>query len=261
MAIEVYPLLARGVFATFGYFVIDGEAGRGVLVDPGAQPGLFLSAARERGWGVDAILLTHGHFDHMGAAGELRDAWGVPVMAHELAGRYLLDPQLNLSVGHGRAITLPGMSKLSDRDRIPVGGIAGALEVLHVPGHTDDSCAFYCEQGGFALVGDTVYEGGPGLTVFPTGDGPRLRESIRKSILTLPPDTMLLSGHSRPMTVALLAASMRSGTNRSGSPSQGELPEVDVAREPEVVVEECPGVRRRDLHHSAASRSGAFDET
>ena len=89
------------------------------------------------------------------------------------------------------------------------GGIAGALEVLHVPGHTDDSCAFWCEQGGFALVGDAVYEGGPGLTVFPTGDGPRLRESIRKSILALLPDTMLLSGHSRPMTVAMLAASMR----------------------------------------------------
>lgn len=93
--------------------------------------------------------------------------------------------------------------------RIPVGGIAGALEVLHVPGHTDDSCAFWCEQGGFALVGDAVYEGSPGLTVFPTGDGPRLRESIRKSILALLPDTMLLSGHSRPMTVAMLAASMR----------------------------------------------------
>ena len=209
MAIEVYPLLARGVFATFGYFAIDGATGCGVLVDPSAQPGIFLSAVSERSWKVDAILLTHGHFDHMGAAGELRDAWRVPAMAHELADRYLLDPRLNLSAGHGRAITLPGTSKLSDGDRIPVGGIAGALEVLHVPGHTDDSCAFWCEQGGFALVGDAVYEGGPGLTVFPTGDGPRLRESIRKSILALPPDTMLLSGHSRPMTVAMLAASMR----------------------------------------------------
>ncbi|SDR64748.1 MBL fold metallo-hydrolase [Parafannyhessea umbonata] len=146
MAVEVYPLLARGVFATFGYFVIDGETGRGVLVDPGAQPGLFLSAARERDWKIDAILLTHGHFDHMGAAGELRDAWSAPVRAHELADRYLLDPRLNLSADHGTPITLAGASKLSDGDRIPVGGIAGALEVLHVPGHTDDSCAFWCEQ-------------------------------------------------------------------------------------------------------------------
>jgi hydroxyacylglutathione hydrolase len=179
MAVDVYPLLARGVFATFGYFVIDGEMGRGVLVDPGAQPGLFLSAARERGWKIDAILLTHGHFDHMGAAGELRDAWSAPVRAHELADRYLLDPRLNLSAEHGAPITLAGASKLSDGDCIPVGGIAGALEVLHVPGHTDDSCAFWCEQGGFALVGDAVYEGGPGLTVFPTGDG--CRRAIRSA--------------------------------------------------------------------------------
>jgi len=209
MAVEVYPLLARGVFATYGYFVIDGEAGRGVLVDPGAQPRLFLSAVRERGWEIDAILLTHGHFDHIGAAGALRDAWGVPVMAHELADWYLLDPRLNLSAGHGQATSLPDALKLSDGDRISVGGAVSALEVLHVPGHTDDSCAYLCEQGGFALVGDTVYEGGPGLTVFPTGDEPMLRESINKKFLALPPDTVLLSGHSRPMTVAQLAAALR----------------------------------------------------
>ena len=210
MAIEVYPLLARGVFATFGYFVIDGKTGRGVLVDPGAQPELFLSAVSERGWQIDAILLTHGHFDHMGAAGELRDVWDAPVMAHELADRYLLDPQMNLSATHGCALTLPDASRLSDGDLVPVGRVEGALEVLHVPGHTDDSCAYLCEQRGFALVGDTIYEGRPGLTVFPTGNGRRLRTSIGDKLLSLPPDTLLLSGHSRPITVAQLAASMRS---------------------------------------------------
>ena len=204
MAIEVYPLLARGVFATYGYFVIDGDTGRGVLVDPGAQADLFLAAARDRKWQIEAILLTHGHFDHMAAAGELARAWGCPVMAHELADRYLLDSRLNLSAGHGRATTLPGASKFANGDRISVGSVEGALEVIHVPGHTDDSCAFWCEQEGFALVGDTVYEGGPGLTVFPTGDERMLHESIRSRILALPPETLLLSGHSRPMTVAQL---------------------------------------------------------
>ncbi len=69
MAVEIYPLLARGVFATYGYFVVDSETDRGVLVDPGAQPDLFLRAIRENGWSIEAILLTHGHFDHMGAVG------------------------------------------------------------------------------------------------------------------------------------------------------------------------------------------------
>lgn len=205
MSVEVYPLLARGVFATYGYFVIDSDTWHGTLVDPGAQPELFASAARERGWVIDAILLTHGHFDHMGAAGVLRDAWGVQIMAHELAGRYLLDPLLNLSAGHGCALTLSGASAFVDGDRISIGGSPNTLEVLHAPGHTDDSCAFWCEEGGFALVGDTVYEGGPGLTVFPTGDERRLYESIRKKLLPLPPSTVLLSGHSRPMTVEQLS--------------------------------------------------------
>lgn len=208
MPVEIRPLLARGVFATYGYFVIDSTAGRGVLVDPGAQPQLLLEAARGHRWQIDAILLTHGHFDHMGAAAALRDELGAPVMAHELADRYLLDPNLNLSASHGRNVTVPDTLKLTDGDRVPLPGGA-ALEVLHVPGHTDDSCVFYCEETGVALVGDTVYEGGPGLTVFPTGDAARLGLSIKEKLLTLPPDTVLLSGHSRPMTVAQLGRVMR----------------------------------------------------
>ena len=201
--------LTVGQIETNCYVVTNEKTLECVVIDPGDESNTILNYIESNHLKCVAILLTHGHFDHMGAAGELRDAWSAPVRAHELADRYLLDPRLNLSAEHGAPITLAGASKLSDGDRIPVGGIAGALEVLHVPGHTDDSCAFWCEQGGFALVGDAVYEGGPGLTVFPTGDGPRLRESIRKSILALLPDTMLLSGHSRPMTVAMLAASMR----------------------------------------------------
>ena len=206
MAVQVYPLLARGVFATYGYFVIDSETACGFLVDPGAQPRLFLAAIRENGWDIEAILFTHGHFDHTGAANPLREELGVPVMAHELADRYLLDTRLNLSAGHGRGIIVPDTVKVADGETIGLSCGNIALKVLHVPGHTDDSCAFYCEQGRFALVGDTVYEGGSGLTVFPTGDEARLLESIRTKLLPLPSDTLLLSGHSRPMTVGRFEA-------------------------------------------------------
>lgn len=209
MAAQVYPLLARDVFATYGYFVADDATGHGLLVDPGAQPNLFLHAIREGGWDAEAILLTHGHFDHTGAANELREELGIPVMAHELADRYLLDPALNLSAEHGRSVTVADTAKFADGDRIALSGGNLALDALHVPGHTDDSCAFFCEEGGFAIVGDTVYEGGPGLTVFPTGDAARLRESIYSKLLALPGDTLLLSGHSRPMTVEQLRRAVR----------------------------------------------------
>ena len=206
MAVQVYPLLARDVFATYGYFVIDSETAHGFLVDPGAQPRLFMATIRENGWDIEAILLTHGHFDHTGAVNLLRDELGVPAMAHELADRYLLDSRLNLSADHGRSVIVPDTVKFADGESIGLSGGSVALKVLHVPGHTDDSCAFYCEQGGFALVGDTVYEGGPGLTVFPTGDAALLQGSIKSKLLSLPGDTVLLSGHSRPMTVDQFAA-------------------------------------------------------
>lgn len=204
----IEPIVAHGVFGTYGYFVADEETGHALLIDPGAQPELFARMAQRRGWEVEAILLTHGHFDHTGAVGALREAWGCPVYAHELAPRYLMDSQLNLSAMHGLDVRVPDVLPLRNGGRLELAGGAVALDVLHVPGHTDDSCAFYLASEGVAFVGDAVYDGGPGLTVFPTGDAVRLHESICGKLLTLPPDTTLLSGHYRPMTVAELAAVM-----------------------------------------------------
>ena len=207
MAPHVYPALVRDVFATYGYFVIDSETAHGFLVDPGAQPELFSQTIREHGWTIEAILLTHGHFDHTGAVNSLRDEFGIPVLAHECADRYLLDPVLNLSAAHGRDVTVAGVGSFTDGDRLALSANpAVTLEVLHVPGHTDDSCAFYCEAAGFALVGDTVYGDGPGLTVFPTGSARLLAASIRSKLLCLPPSTVLLQGHGRPLTAADFAA-------------------------------------------------------
>ena len=62
MGAQVYPLLASGVFGTYGYFIVDEETGHAVLIDPGAQPELFMGAAQEQGWTVEKILLTHGYF-------------------------------------------------------------------------------------------------------------------------------------------------------------------------------------------------------
>lgn len=209
MGASVYPLLARGVFATYGYFIVDDDTGHAILIDPGAQPELFLRAAEERGWVVDKILLTHGHFDHMGAAGKLRDAWNAPIYAHSISPMYLEDPQLNLSASHGLDITLDGTYALADGDVVTLDSAPDIrLEVMHVPGHTNDSVAYKLNGTNIVFVGDTVYDGGPGLTIFPTGNTAELRQSIDTRILTLPSATQLLSGHADPTSVASLAYRM-----------------------------------------------------
>ena len=209
MGASVYPLLASGVFGTFGYFIVDDDTGHAILIDPGAQPNLFLRAADQNGWTVEKILLTHGHFDHMGAADELRKAWGAPIFAHRLSPMYLEDPELNLSASHGMDITLSGTEPLSDGDVVSLAANPSIqLKVMHVPGHTEDSVAYALEGADIVFVGDTVYDGGPGLTIFPTGNAAELRRSIDERILTLPDDTKLLSGHAEPTTVAALSYRM-----------------------------------------------------
>lgn len=210
MSASVYPLMAQGIFGTYGYFIVDDATGHALLIDPGSQPQLFERAAAERGWTVEKILLTHGHFDHMGAADALRQAWGAPIYAHRLSPRYLEDPYLNLSASHGMDIRLYDTNPLQDGDHVALDASpAVGVDVLHVPGHTEDSVAYVLPDAGVAFVGDTVYEGGPGLTIFPTGNAAELRQSIDQKVLTLPPDTTLLSGHSEPLTVTQLAQAMR----------------------------------------------------
>ena len=209
MGFEVHPIVARGVFATYGYFLVDARSASCLLVDPGAQAQLFANALQEKGWTLRKILLTHGHFDHIGAVDELSERFGVPAFAHRESARYLGDAALNLSASHGLSVAAHVECTLSDGDEIVLEDASDCtLQVLHVTGHTMDSVAYYDAVGGYALVGDTVYEGGPGLTVFPTGDAAQLEASIQGKLLALPHDTVLLSGHSHPITVAQLSASL-----------------------------------------------------
>ena len=209
MAANIEYVIARGIFATYGYFVIDPETRHGFLIDPGAQPEMFLQVIRDNGWMIEKILLTHGHMDHMGAADALRQALGAPVYAHTESDRYLLNPDLNLSAQYGIPFTLEGARKFRGGDTIALEAAPDvALRVEHVPGHTDDSCMFVYEPGGTAFVGDTIYQGGPGLTNFPTGNAHKLATSIRDKVLIRPREMELCSGHSGPITVAEFARAL-----------------------------------------------------
>ena len=190
-------LPVRGYFDVNCYFMIDDHPRHGFIIDPGAEAGRIINTLRSKGWIIDSILLTHGHFDHMGAAHELRTAFKTAIYAHENAGRILTDPYLNLSSLCGPPITLEGVRLLYDGQKIISESAPDiSLEVIHTPGHTPDSVTFYSSRFSTAFVGDTIFRGTLGTWEYPSGNRNELLNSIREKIFTLPPETTLLSGHS-----------------------------------------------------------------
>lgn len=190
------------VFAENAYFYIDPQTRQGFLIDPGAEPERLYDVIQSKNLDIQAILLTHGHFDHTGAIPWLHERLGLPYYISPQGQEYLMNPQLNLSEECGRYSVLPDAKFFHPGDFIYVpGNPQFGLSVIATPGHTPDSVTFYSEKEGAAFVGDTIFLGSPGLTRFPGGNQRDLYNSILNKILVLPDDTILYSGHTPPTTV------------------------------------------------------------
>ena len=210
----VYAMTLLGAIDVISYFDIDEETGAGILVDPGAEPEKLEGIIEERRFQIEAIFLTHGHFDHIGGVAEVahflaekNPAKGpVPVYIHENGRKYLTDPAWNLSSQFGNQILLQDSDDLTlhavqDGEEILLSS-GKKYRVIHTPGHTTDSILYYNEAEGYAFSGDTIFRGSVGNDRFPGGDGRAPWQSIREKVFTLPEETVLLSGHSEPTTVA-----------------------------------------------------------
>ena len=192
----------KGYFEENCFFYIDDRTKHGFVIDPGAQAGRLLELIREKGWTIEKILLTHGHFDHTGAVDEIRDALGIPVCAHRRSDEYLLDARENLSALCGPPIIVRDVEYLNDGDVVSLDADPDfALKVIYVPGHTTDSVMFYSEADHVAFVGDTIFKGSIGNYQYPGGNADDLQRSIIRQIFTLPDKTVLCSGHSEQTTV------------------------------------------------------------
>ena len=168
-----------------------------VVIDPGypsseAVDFLKNAANKER-----LILLTHGHFDHIGFAGELSKLTNTKIAIGEMDANALTDNYINLSALFGAPInTFDADMLLADNDEVAVGDLT--FKVMHTPGHTVGGVCYLCD--GILFAGDTLFAGSIGRTDFPGGSFETLRNSIKR-IYTLPDDTVLLSGHGGKTTV------------------------------------------------------------
>jgi glyoxylase-like metal-dependent hydrolase (beta-lactamase superfamily II) len=156
------------------------ETGDAVLLDAANEHDRLLELCR--GLGVRSVLETHGHWDHIQAVPQLRDAGYEVHVTSEDAGM------------------LPSYDQLLEDDSVvEVGRLR--LRTIHTPGHTPGSMCFLIEGAPVLFSGDTLFPGGPGNTSFPGGDFDTIIESVESRLFTLPVETRVLPGHGDPTTI------------------------------------------------------------
>ena len=193
----------RGIFETNAYFYVDDATRHGFLIDPGAQADELLKIIGEHDWTIEKILLTHGHFDHIGAVPELQARLNVEVCMQANGRAYAENPVWNLSSYFGDDMTLDNVTYLADFSAITLTANANfGVQLIPLAGHTTDGAIYYSAEDSVAFVGDSIFQGSYGRTDFPGGDEKILFANLKLRVLTLPDDTVLLSGHSAPTTVA-----------------------------------------------------------
>ncbi len=199
---ELYIQPVRDVFQTNAYFYINEKTGHGCLIDPGAQPELLLRTIAERGWQIDQILLTHGHFDHTGAVAKLIDALNIPYYLHKDGLKYLQDDTLNLAKKYQRQGNIKATPTLiATETTLNLAQANINLQVYFTPGHSFDSITYYDPTTQIAFVGDLLYNNGPGIWNFPGGDKQQELRSIQEKLCVLPPAVRCFNGHTDPMTI------------------------------------------------------------
>lgn len=200
MTVRIHTLPA-GPISTNGYLLTDETRKEALLIDAPHDVWADVEPLLEQtGCTLVALLITHGHWDHIGDAARIQ-ALGVPLYAHE-ADRVLIESP---EVQH--FFSLPGLvTPAAVIDRLLVPGIrlelAGqSIEVRHVPGHCPGNVLFYFPNLGAAFVGDTLFAGGIGRSDFPGGNPRQLDHSIRTQIYSLSANTAVHPGHGPATTV------------------------------------------------------------
>lgn len=176
-------------------------SGRAAVVDPGGEPERIQAAAREAGVVLEKILVTHGHFDHVGAVGRMARELDLPIEGPHRDDRFLLDtiPQWCAQFGFPAGESFEPDRWLVEGDEVTFG--EQRLEVRHCPGHTPGHVIFFHRPTAIAIVGDVIFKGSIGRTDFPRGSHTALLDSIRTRIWPLGDAVTLLPGHGPTTTV------------------------------------------------------------
>lgn len=193
-----------GPVAENSYLLFKEGTGKALLVDPGDEADRLMQPLAERGLELEAILLTHCHFDHIGAVAPIAKATGAPVYCPEIEVPILADVMAY--------VPWPGIGPYEsyDADHTVSGGehlsLAGMeIDVIFTPGHSPGHVTYSIPEAGLLLSGDVLFQGSVGRVDLPGGDWDVLLESIRMLVTSFPGETQVLPGH---MGVTTLGAEL-----------------------------------------------------
>lgn len=197
MILETFPV---GVLQCNCTILGDEEAGEAIVIDPGDEIGRIHQRLTELGLKLKQILITHAHIDHVGGALKLKHLTGAPILLNEndLPLLKMMDVQAGWLGMETPEVAAPDASL---DDGLTVGLERYPAQVLYTPGHTQGSVSLHFVPLKMVFAGDTLFSGSIGRTDLPGGNGRQILDSIRTSLLTLPEETRVISGHGPETTI------------------------------------------------------------
>lgn len=189
-----------GPVRTNCYMLINQGSKECIIVDPGGGAEIIEARFEKDNLKPVAILLTHGHFDHILAVKDIASAYAIPVYANQEEQEVLLDDQLNLSLDfNGESFSCDASNYLLDGDKFTLAGFN--IEAIATPGHTKGGMCFYFKDEKVLVTGDTLFRGTVGRTDLPTSNMRQIVHSVCEKLKPVIDDVIVLPGHGESSTM------------------------------------------------------------